>query len=51
MLHFRGNTKLIEYAGGFIPVSFRWVIYSLGQLLFFVAIASVVLRMKRKLRP
>jgi hypothetical protein len=48
MLHFHGNIKLIEYAAGFIPVSFSWVIYFLGQLLFFVAIIHMVMRMKRK---
>jgi hypothetical protein len=48
MVHFRGNTKLIEYAAGFIPVTFSWFIYSLGQLLFFWSILHVVQRKKRK---
>ena len=48
MFHFSGNTKLIEYASGFIPVTFSWVIYSLGQLLFFWSILHVVQRKRRK---
>ena len=48
IVHFRGNTKLIEYSAGFIPVKFSWVIYSLGQLLFFWSIFHVMLRMRRK---
>jgi hypothetical protein len=48
MIHFRGNTKLIEYAAGFIPVTFSWFIYSLGQLLFFWSILHVVQRKKWK---
>ena len=48
MVHFRGNTKLIEYAAGFIPVKFSWFIYSLGQLLFFWSIIHVILRNRRK---
>ena len=47
MVHFRGNTKLIEYAAGFIPVKFSWFIYSLGQLLFFWSIFHIMRRMKR----
>jgi len=47
MLHFSGNTKLIEYAAGFVPVHFSWVTYSFGQLLFFVTIALMIKRMKR----
>jgi hypothetical protein len=48
MVHFRGNTKLIEYAAGFIPVKFSWFIYSLGQLLFFWSIIHVIQRKRRK---
>ena len=48
MVHFRGNTKLIEYASGFIPVTFSWIIYSLGQLLFFWSILHMVQRERRK---
>jgi hypothetical protein len=48
MVHFRGNTKLIEYASGFIPVKFSWITYSLGQLLFFWSIFHVILRNSRK---
>jgi hypothetical protein len=48
MVHFRENAKLVEYAAGFIPIVFSWVIYSLGQLLFFWSIFHVVIRMKRK---
>ncbi len=48
MVHFRSNTKLVEYAAGFIPVNFSWVTYSLGQLLFFWSIFHVMRRMRRK---
>ena len=48
MVHFRENTKLMEYAAGFIPVTFSWIIYSLGQLLFFWSILHMVLRNRRK---
>jgi hypothetical protein len=47
MVHFRGNTKLIEYAAIFVPVNFSWVIYTLGQILFFWSIFHIMIRMKR----
>ena len=48
MFHFRENTKLMEYAAEFIPVTFSWIIYSLGQLLFFWSILHIILRNRRK---
>jgi len=48
MFHFSGNTKLVEYAADFVPATFSWVTYSLGQLLFFWAIIHVTHRIKRK---
>ncbi|MGA2823030.1 MAG: hypothetical protein ABSE72_05840 [Bacteroidales bacterium] len=47
MVHFRGNTKLIEYAAAFVPVTFSWVIYLLGQILFFWSILHMMIRMRR----
>lgn len=48
MIHFSGNAKLVEYAAGFVPVKFNWLIYSLGQLLFFWSIFLVIQRNRRK---
>jgi len=47
MIHFRENTKLIEYAAAFVPANFSWLTYSLGQLLFFWSIVHIIRRMKR----
>ena len=48
IVHFNGNYKLAEYAAGFIPVNFSWIMYSLGQLLFFWSVFHILVRMKRK---
>jgi hypothetical protein len=48
LLHFRNNPGLLEYAAGFTPVKFNWLVYSLGQFLFFWSIGHVVLRKRGK---
>jgi hypothetical protein len=48
MVHFSGNKKLIEYAAAFVPVTFSWLIYSLGQILFFWSIFHIMRRMRQK---
>jgi hypothetical protein len=48
ILHFRGNQELMNYAAAFIPVKFNWIIYSLGQLLFFKSIYQMIMRMKKR---
>jgi hypothetical protein len=48
MFHLSGNTKLVEYSVAFIPGTFSWVTYSLGQLLFLWAIIHITHRIKRK---
>jgi hypothetical protein len=48
MVHFSGNTRLLEYAAAFIPVRFNWILFSLGQVLFFWAIGNLVYRNRQK---
>ena len=46
ILHFNRNTKLLAYSAAFIPVSFNWLIFTLGQILFFWSILHIKIRMK-----
>ncbi len=48
LIYYRRNILLIKYIAGFKPVTFNWLIYVPGQLLFFWSILHVILRMKRK---
>jgi hypothetical protein len=47
LIHFRRNPALLEYASGFKPVTFNWVIYVIGQLLYFWTICHVIKRMRK----
>ena len=47
VVHFQGNQDLMKYAAAFIPVKFNWIIFSLGQLLFFRAIYQMIMRMRK----
>ena len=47
IFHFQGNQDLMKYAAAFIPVKFNWIIFSLGQLLFFRAIYQMIMRMRK----
>ena len=42
IISLNGDNKFPGYAMAFVPSSFNWVIYSLGQLLFFKAIFLVI---------
>jgi hypothetical protein len=44
VVHFRGNQELMKFAAAFIPVKFNWIIFSLGQLLFFKSIYQMMRR-------
>ncbi|MCX6251030.1 MAG: hypothetical protein NTX61_09775 [Bacteroidetes bacterium] len=48
ILHFREHPDLIQYSAMFIPESFNWIIFSVAELLFLLAIFHMMLRMKRK---
>jgi len=47
VVHFRGNDELMKYAAAFVPVKFNWIVFSLGQLLFFKSIYQMMMRMKK----
>jgi hypothetical protein len=45
--NFSSSKEVFDYAAAFVPVTFSWVIYSLGQLLFFWMIFHMVRRRRR----
>jgi len=49
MIHFKEKTNLIEYSSAFVPVSFHWILFSIGQILFFWSITHVIIRMKKNI--
>jgi len=48
ILHFREHPDLIQYSGMFVPESFNWIIFSVAELFFLLAIFHMMLRMKKK---
>ncbi|MBN2174684.1 MAG: hypothetical protein JW731_11160 [Bacteroidales bacterium] len=47
LFHFSENEKLLDYAVHYIPVSFSWWLFVLGEAVLFVAIARFYFRNKK----
>jgi hypothetical protein len=48
ILHFREHPDLITYSGSFVPVHFSWIIFSMAEILFLVAIVNIVVRNRKQ---
>jgi hypothetical protein len=40
--------EMMEYASGFIPVHFNWILFGLAEILFFLSIYQIIRRGRRK---